>query len=75
MLSLYRGSHDLLSIPTPRPEGEGVVIDDKSWQPWYECYIPYLIGPTSGATHTSGLSNHKQWSITFKPWLLPRMQG
>jgi len=26
-----------------------MVIDDKSWQPWYKCYISYLIGPTSGA--------------------------
>jgi len=22
-----------------QPEGEGVVIDDKSWQPWYVLYI------------------------------------
>ena len=29
-------------ITTLRPEG--VVIDDKSWQPWYKCYISYLIG-------------------------------
>ena len=25
--------------------------------------------------HESGLSNHKEWIITFKPWLLPRIQG
>jgi len=26
-----------------------VFIDDKSCQPWYKCYISYLIGPTSGS--------------------------
>jgi len=39
---LYHGCHDLSSITTPRPEG--VVIDDKPWQPWYKCNISYLIG-------------------------------
>ena len=78
-----------------QPEGEGMVIDDKSWQPWYKCYISYLTGPTRGAarhgyrsvsiiypirlvqlvaTRKSGLSNHKEWVITFQPWLLPRIQ-
>ena len=37
-------------------------------------YTSYLIGPTSGDTK-SGLSNHKEWIITFKPWLLPRIQA
>jgi len=26
-------------------------------------------------THKSGSSNHKEWIITFKPWLLPRIPG
>jgi len=29
------------------PSDLRVVIDDKSWQPWYNYYISYLIGPTS----------------------------
>jgi len=28
----------------PETRGRGVVIDDKSWQLWYKCYISYLIG-------------------------------
>ena len=33
---------DLSLITTPRPEG--VVINNKSWQPWYKCYVSYLVG-------------------------------
>ena len=29
--------------------------------------LSYLIGPTSG--------DAQDWIITFKPWLLPRIQG
>ena len=40
----YHGCHDLSSITTSSPSGLGVVINDKSWQPWYNYYlasIPY----------------------------------
>ena len=44
--------------------------------PWLPCCIIY---PTwlvrLAAMCKSGLSNHKEWIITFKPWLLPRIQG
>ena len=43
-LCMYLRMSLLSSITTPRPEGEGVVIDDKPWQLWYKCYISYLIG-------------------------------
>ena len=34
-----------------------MVIDDKSWELWYKCYISYLIGPTSSDT--------QEWIIFF----------
>jgi len=65
-----------------------VVIDNTSWQLWYSGYISYLIGLTSGAAlmatmlkyYISNLigpncSDAQEWIITFKPWLLPRIQG
>ena len=65
-------------------KGEGMAINDKLWQPWYKCY---LIGPTIAALHAMATvlyyisyligpnsGNTQEWIITFKPWLLPRIQ-
>jgi len=38
-------------------------------------YISYLIGPTSGGAQECMDYQTTEWMLTFKPWLLPRIQG